>query len=142
MTHIIILDHAFSFPTSTESFSTELFNFLRRLSFNGEGKIYASHQLSEFNSFCDFIDLFDEIEKCRIFAATFTGRILSWFEFLPAKSIHSWKHFTKLFLNAHDNYSYKKIGLELENLRRHKGESLNDLFSSFMLICCKFHVRH
>ena len=70
MTNITILDHAFSFPTSGESFSPEISNFLRRLSFNGEGKISASHQLSEFNSFCDFIDLFDEAEKCRLFAAT------------------------------------------------------------------------
>ena len=61
---------------------------------------------------------------------------------MPAKSIHSWKHFTRLFLNAHENYSYKKLGLELENLRRHKDESLDDLFSRFMLICCRFRERH
>ena len=45
MADIIDLDHAFSFHTSGESFSPELSNFLRRLSFNGEGKISASHQL-------------------------------------------------------------------------------------------------
>ena len=101
-----------------------------------------THQLSEFNSFCDFIDLSDEVEKCRLFAATFTGRILCWFEFLPAKSIHSWEHFTKIFLNAHENYNYRKLGLELENLRRHKDESLDDFFSRFMLICCRFRERH
>ena len=112
MADITVLDHAFSFRTSGESFSTGISNFLRRLSFDGEGKISASHQLSEFNSFCNFIDLSDEFEKCRIFAATFIGRILIWFKFLPAKSIHSWKHFTTLFLNAHEDYSYKKLGLE------------------------------
>ena len=120
MADIIDLDHAFSFHTSGKSFSPKISNFLRRLSFNGEGKISASHQLSEFNSFCDFIDLSDEFEKCRFFTTTFTGRILIWFKFLPAKSIHSWEHFTKLFLNAHEDYNYKKLGLELENLRRHK----------------------
>ena len=107
MADITVLDHAFRFRTSGESFSPEISNFLRRLSFNGEGKISASHQLSEFNSFCDFIDLFDEVEKCRLFTATFTGRILSWFKFFPAKSIHSWKHFTTLFINGHEDYSYK-----------------------------------
>ena len=112
MTDITILDHAFSFHTSGESCSTEISTFLRRLSFDGEGKISASQQLAEFNYFCEFIYLSDEFEKCRLFAATFIGRILSWFEFLPAKSIHSWKHFTKLFLNAHENYNYKKLGLE------------------------------
>lgn len=142
MTNITILDHAFSFHTSGESCSAEISTFLRRLSFNGEGKISASQQLAEFNSFCEFIDLSDEFEKCRLFAATFTGRILSWFEFLPAKSIHSWKHFTKLFLDTHENYNYKKLGLELENFRRHKDESLNDFFSRFMSICCRFRERH
>ena len=142
MADIINLDHAFSFHTSGESFSPEMSNLLRRLSFNGEGKKAASHHLSDFNSFCDYIDLFDEVEKCRLFAATFTGRILCWFEFLPAKSIHSWEHFTKLFLKAHDDYSYKKLGFELENIRRHKDESLDDLFSRFMLICYRFREGH
>ena len=88
MADIIDLDHSFIFHISGESFSPEMSNFLRRLSFNRESKISASHQLSVSNSFCDCIDLFDEVEKCRLFAATFTGRILIWFKFLPAKSIH------------------------------------------------------
>ena len=37
MADIIMLNHAFSFHTSGESFSPELSNLLRRLSFNGEG---------------------------------------------------------------------------------------------------------
>ena len=89
MADIIDLDHAFSFHTSGKSFSPEMYNFLQRLSFDGEGKISASHHLSNFNSFCDLIDLFDEVEKCKLFAATFEGRILIWFKFLRAKSIHS-----------------------------------------------------
>ena len=102
-------DHAFSFRSSGESFSPEMFNLLRRLSFNGEGKKSASHHLLDFNSFCDYIDLFDEVDKCRLFVAIFTGRILIWFAFMPAKSIHSWEHFTKLFLNDHEDYNYKKL---------------------------------
>ena len=111
MADIIGLDHAFSFHTSGEIFFPEMSNFLQRLSFNGEGKISASHQLSVFNSFCDCIDLFDEVEKCRLFAATFTGRILIWFNFLPAKSIHSWEHFTKLFLNDHEDLAVRNLKL-------------------------------
>ena len=108
MADIIDSDHAFSFHTSGESFSLEMSNFLRRLSFNGEGNISVSHQLSVFNSFCDCIYIIDEVEKCRLFAASFTGTILIWFKFLPAKSIHSWEHFTKLFLNDHEDYRDKK----------------------------------
>ena len=116
-------------------------NFLQRLSFNGEGKISASQQLSEFNDFCDFINVYDENERCKMFTAAFEGRIRIWFEFLLAKSIHSFKQFTQLFLSAHENYSYIKLGVELENIRRYKDESLDDLFSIFMLICCRFHER-
>ena len=112
MADITVLDHAFSFRTSGESFSPEISNFLRRLSFNGEGNISASHHLSNFNSFCDYIDLIDEVEKCILFAATFTGRILIWFTFLPRKSIHSWEHFTKLFLNDHEDYNCRKLELD------------------------------
>ena len=100
--------------------------------FNGEGKKSASHHVSDFNSFCDYIDLFDEVEKCRLFAATFTGRILIWFAAFPVKSIHSWEHFTKLFLNGHENYNYRKLGLELENLVDIK---MNLLMISFPYLC-------
>ena len=120
MAHIIVLDHAFNFPRSIESISRETTKFLRRLSFNVEGKISASQQLSKFNDFCDFINVSDGNERCRMFTVTFEGRIQSSYEFIPAKSIHSWKQFTQLFLSAHENYSYKKLGFELENICRYK----------------------
>ena len=63
MAHIIVLDHAFSFPRSSGSIPRETTNFLQRLSFNGEGKISASQQLSEFNDFCDFINVSDGNER-------------------------------------------------------------------------------
>ena len=74
--------------------------------------------------------------------ATFKGRFRSWYEFLPTKSIHSWKQFTQLFLSAHENFNYKKLGFELENIHRYKDESLDDLFFRFLIICCRFHERH
>ena len=91
MAHIIVLDHAFNFPRSARSIPRGTANFLQRLSFNGEGNISASQQLSEFNEFFDCINVSDENERCRMLNATFEGRIRSWYEFLPAKSIHSWK---------------------------------------------------
>ena len=91
MAHITLVDHAFNFPRSSGSIPKETTNFLQRLSFNGEGKIYASQQLYEFNDFCDFINISDENERCKMFTTTFEGIIWSWYEFLPAKSIHSWK---------------------------------------------------
>jgi hypothetical protein len=93
MTPITILEHAFSFSRSIENISRETTNFLRRLSFVEEGEIFASCQLSKFTYYCYFINLSDEHEMCRIFTTTFKGIILSWFEFLPARSIHSWKRF-------------------------------------------------
>ena len=51
MSHISVLDHAFSFPSIVGIIYRETANFLQRLSFDGEGKIFASQQLSEFNYF-------------------------------------------------------------------------------------------
>jgi hypothetical protein len=60
---------------------------------------------------------------------------------LPSKSIHTWKQFMELFLNDHEDYNLKKLWLEVENLCRHEGESVDDLFSIFMLICFRFHEK-
>jgi hypothetical protein len=141
MAPIIVLEHAFSFPRSTGSISRKTINLLQKLSFNEEGKIYASHHLSEFNLICNHLHIFDESEICRLFIVTLRGRIQSWFEMFPAKSIHTWKQFMELFLNTHEDYNYKELWLEVENIRRHEGELVDDLFSRFMLICFRFHEK-
>ena len=63
MAHITVLDHDFNFPRFSGSIPRGTTNFLQRLSFNREGKISASQQLSEFNDFCDFIHVSYENER-------------------------------------------------------------------------------
>jgi hypothetical protein len=75
MAPIIVLEHAFSFPRFVGSISRETTNFLQPLSFDGEGDIYASLQLSKFTYYCNFINLSDEHEMCIFFTATFEGRM-------------------------------------------------------------------
>jgi len=60
----------------------------------------------------------------------------------PAKSIHTWKPFMELFLNAHVDYNYKKLWLEVENICRHEGDPIDAFFSIFMLICFRFHEKY
>ena len=43
------------------------------------------------------------------------------------------------YINDHEDYSCKKLEIEIGNLRRYKDESLDDFFSRFMVICCINH---
>ena len=60
---------------------------------------------------------------------------------LPAKSIHSWKHFMELFIDAHEDYNYQKLRYEIRNLRKQEGESTSALFSIFMSMHFRFHEK-
>jgi hypothetical protein len=136
--YISILEHAFSSCRPTGSISKKTIDSLSKLKFDGEGVISSFDHLSRFNHKCNSFRIFNENELCRLFTLTFQGRIKSWFEALPAKSIHTWKQFMELFLIAHQNYNYNELCLEVKNLRRHEGESFDELFSRFMLIFFRF----
>ena len=60
---------------------------------------------------------------------------------LPAKSIHSWKHFMELFIDAHEDYNYQALRYEIGNLRKQKGESTSAFFSRFMSMHFRFHEK-
>ena len=80
-------------PGPAGGISKSAVNLLQRLSFDGEGKITALKHLAEFIDICNHYHIVCEIKISRIFTVTFKRRIRCWFEMLPAKSIHSWKHF-------------------------------------------------
>ena len=60
---------------------------------------------------------------------------------LPAKSIHSWKYFMELFIDADEDYNYQELRYEIRNLRKQEGESTSTLFSRFMSIHFRFHEK-
>ena len=60
---------------------------------------------------------------------------------LPTKSIHSWKHFMKLFIDAHEDYNYQELRYEIGNIRKQESESTRTFFSIFMSIHFKFHEK-
>ena len=53
---------------------------------------------------------------------------------LPAKSIHSWKHFMEMFIDAHEDYNYQALRYEIGNIHKQEGESTSTFFSRFMSI--------
>ena len=71
---------------------------------------------------------------CRLLALTFRGKIQSWFEALLTKSIHTWEQFMDIFLISHQNYNYDELCSEQENFHKQQGETLEQLFSMYMLI--------
>lgn len=44
----------------------------------------------------------------------------------------------KLFLISHQDYNYDDLCLELLNIHKHEGETFEQLFSRYMLICYRF----
>ena len=97
--------------------------------------------LTEFIDFCNNYRIVCESKICRLFTATFKRRIRGWFKMLPTKSIHSWKHFMELFIDAHEDYNYQKLRYEIRNLRKQEGESTSTFFSRFMSIHFRFHEK-
>ena len=76
----------------------------------------ALKHLTEFIDICNHFRIVCESTICRLFTVTFKRRIRGWFEMLPAKSIHSWKHFMELFIDAHEDYNYQELRYEIGNL--------------------------
>ena len=48
---------------------------------------------------------------------------------LPAKCIHSWKHFMEMFIDAHEDYNYQELRYEIINICKQEGESTSTFFS-------------
>jgi len=141
MAHITVLEHAFSMPGPAGGISESAVNLLQRLSFDGEGKMTALKHLTEFIDICNHFRIVCESKICRLFTVTFKRRIRGWFEMLPAKSIHSWKHFMELFIDAHGDYNYQALRYEIGNLRKQEGESTSTFFSRFMSMHFRFHEK-
>jgi hypothetical protein len=118
----------------------ERINLLQNLRFNGEGDISSFHHISQFNWICNNLDIIDTSEICILFTLTLRGRIRSWFQVLPNKSIHSWKQFMELFYATHEDQYYEEPCLELENLCKYEGESVEYFLLKFKSICFRFHL--
>ena len=141
MAPITILEHAFSMSGPAGGISESAVNLLQRLSFDGEGKMTALKHLTEFIDICNHYRIVCESNICRLFTVTFKRRIRGWFEMLPAKSIHSWKHFMEMFIDAYEDYNYQALRYEIGNLRKQEGESTSTFFSRFMSLHFRFHEK-
>ena len=79
---------------------------MSKIKFDGEKKTSACRHLSEFNLACNNLEVSQYVKLCRLFTFTLEGQIQAWYKALPVRSIHSWKQFMEVFLDAHDNYDY------------------------------------
>ena len=103
-------------PGATGGISKNAVNLLQMLSFDGENKIIDFKHLTKFIFICNHDRIVCESKICRLFTVTLKRRIRGWFKMLPAKSIHSWKHFMEIFIDAHEDYNYQELRYEIENL--------------------------
>ena len=87
-----------------------------RLKFDGEGKKSTKEHLSNFLSKSIKHKVVDLNVLCWLFASTFRGRILHWFETLPPYSIYSWFEFVNKFLDDFEIYNFDKLCEELKVL--------------------------
>jgi hypothetical protein len=66
------------------------------------------------------------------------GRIQAWYKAFPTESIHSWKQFKEVFLNAHDNYDYDQLCVELIKKWKMKDESFDEFLLRVVPIYDRF----
>jgi len=81
---------------------------------------------------CKSCNIITGNEICSLFTLTFEGRIKSWYEALPAKSIHSWRQFMEMFLAEHQQYDPDELWNEPTSLRKDKNESMEQLFDKMV----------
>ena len=75
-----------------------------------------------------------------MFASTFRGRILHWFETLPPYSIYSWFEFVDKFLDDFEIYNFNKLCEELNVLFINKDLSSEHCSIKISHILSKFHL--
>jgi len=88
--HMNVKEFSFSLPRPSGRIPLRTLNFLSQVKFDGEGEIVVVNHVHQFFMKCKYCNIITDKEICRLFTLTFEGRINSWYEAFPTKSIHSW----------------------------------------------------
>lgn len=78
-------------------------------------------------------------EICRLITLTFEGRIKSWYEALPTKSIQSWDQFMEICLAEHHNNDPDELSDEFNSIWKEIEEYIEPLFTRMTQIWCRCH---
>jgi hypothetical protein len=108
-------------------------NYIKNLpKFAGEGDLTPSEHINFFDQFIDILGLEHEDVYLRLFVQTFEGRVRTWFQSLPARSILFYDALEDAFLRQ---WGERKDHLyyltEFGSLRKNNSETVMDFIQRF-----------